>query len=49
LASTGHDTKRHPQSHRWKLGLRLVYGDLKAQGQDAIDFFTDKRVVISRW
>ena len=25
------------------------YGDLKAQGQDAIDFFTDKRVVISRW
>jgi len=25
------------------------YGDLKAQGQDAIDFYTDKRVVISRW
>lgn len=25
------------------------YGSLKAQGQDAIDFFTDKRVVISRW
>lgn len=25
------------------------YGDLKAQGRDAIDFFTDKRVVISRW
>ncbi len=25
------------------------YGDLKAQGQDAIDFFTDKRVIISRW
>jgi malonate-semialdehyde dehydrogenase (acetylating)/methylmalonate-semialdehyde dehydrogenase len=25
------------------------YGDLKAQGKDAIDFFTDKRVVISRW
>ena len=25
------------------------YGDLKAQGQDAIEFYTDKRVVISRW
>ncbi len=25
------------------------YGDLKAQGRDAIDFYTDKRVVISRW
>jgi len=25
------------------------YGDLKAQGQDAIEFFTDKRVVISSW
>jgi malonate-semialdehyde dehydrogenase (acetylating)/methylmalonate-semialdehyde dehydrogenase len=25
------------------------YGDLKAQGKDAIDFCTDKRVVISRW
>jgi malonate-semialdehyde dehydrogenase (acetylating)/methylmalonate-semialdehyde dehydrogenase len=25
------------------------YGDLKAQGTDAIHFFTDKRVVISRW
>jgi malonate-semialdehyde dehydrogenase (acetylating)/methylmalonate-semialdehyde dehydrogenase len=25
------------------------YGDLKAQGKDAIDFYTDKRVVISRW
>ncbi len=25
------------------------YGDLKAQGQDAVEFFTDKRVVISRW
>jgi malonate-semialdehyde dehydrogenase (acetylating)/methylmalonate-semialdehyde dehydrogenase len=25
------------------------YGDLKAQGRDAIDFFTDKRVVLSRW
>lgn len=25
------------------------YGDLKAQGQDAIDFYTDKRVVISKW
>ena len=25
------------------------YGDLKAQGRDAIDFHTDKRVVISRW
>jgi malonate-semialdehyde dehydrogenase (acetylating)/methylmalonate-semialdehyde dehydrogenase len=25
------------------------YGDLKAQGTDAIAFFTDQRVVISRW
>ena len=25
------------------------YGDLKAQGHDAIQFYTDKRVVISRW
>ena len=25
------------------------FGDLKAQGRDAIDFYTDKRVVISRW
>jgi malonate-semialdehyde dehydrogenase (acetylating)/methylmalonate-semialdehyde dehydrogenase len=25
------------------------YGDLKAQGRDAIEFFTDTRVVISRW
>jgi malonate-semialdehyde dehydrogenase (acetylating)/methylmalonate-semialdehyde dehydrogenase len=25
------------------------YGDLKAQGRDAIQFFTDARVVISRW
>jgi malonate-semialdehyde dehydrogenase (acetylating)/methylmalonate-semialdehyde dehydrogenase len=25
------------------------YGDLKAQGSDAISFYTDKRVVISRW
>jgi malonate-semialdehyde dehydrogenase (acetylating)/methylmalonate-semialdehyde dehydrogenase len=25
------------------------YGDLKAQGRDAIRFFTDARVVISRW
>jgi len=25
------------------------YGDLKAQGQDAITFYTDRRVVISRW
>jgi malonate-semialdehyde dehydrogenase (acetylating) / methylmalonate-semialdehyde dehydrogenase len=25
------------------------YGDLKAQGKDAIQFYTDKRVVISRW
>jgi malonate-semialdehyde dehydrogenase (acetylating)/methylmalonate-semialdehyde dehydrogenase len=25
------------------------YGDLKAQGQDAIRFYTDARVVISRW
>ena len=25
------------------------YGDLKAQGRDAIQFYTDQRVVISRW
>jgi malonate-semialdehyde dehydrogenase (acetylating)/methylmalonate-semialdehyde dehydrogenase len=25
------------------------FGDLKAQGRDAIEFFTDQRVVISRW
>ena len=25
------------------------FGDLKAQGQDAISFYTDRRVVISRW
>lgn len=25
------------------------YGDLKAQGSDAIAFYTDRRVVISRW
>jgi malonate-semialdehyde dehydrogenase (acetylating) / methylmalonate-semialdehyde dehydrogenase len=25
------------------------FGDLKAQGRDAVSFFTDQRVVISRW
>ena len=25
------------------------FGDLKAQGKDAIEFYTDRRVVISRW
>jgi malonate-semialdehyde dehydrogenase (acetylating)/methylmalonate-semialdehyde dehydrogenase len=25
------------------------YGDLKAQGRDSIEFYTDRRVVISRW
>jgi hypothetical protein len=25
------------------------YGDLRAQGTDAVQFFTDRRVVISRW
>ena len=25
------------------------YGDLRAQGKDAVQFFTDQRVVISRW
>jgi malonate-semialdehyde dehydrogenase (acetylating)/methylmalonate-semialdehyde dehydrogenase len=25
------------------------FGDLKAQGKDGISFFTDQRVVISRW
>jgi len=28
---------------------RSFFGDLKAQGQDTISFYTDKRVVISRW
>jgi len=26
-----------------------VFGDLKAHGRDAIEFYTDKKVVISRW
>jgi malonate-semialdehyde dehydrogenase (acetylating)/methylmalonate-semialdehyde dehydrogenase len=25
------------------------YGDLHATGSDAVDFYTDKRVVTSRW
>ena len=25
------------------------FGDLHGQGRDAIDFFTDKKVVINRW
>ncbi|MGH7606573.1 MAG: aldehyde dehydrogenase family protein, partial [Gemmatimonadales bacterium] len=25
------------------------FGDLKAHGQDAVEFYTDKKVVISRW
>ena len=25
------------------------FGDLKAHGRDAIEFYTDKKVVISRW
>jgi malonate-semialdehyde dehydrogenase (acetylating) / methylmalonate-semialdehyde dehydrogenase len=25
------------------------YGDLRAQGKDAVRFYTDQRVVISRW
>jgi malonate-semialdehyde dehydrogenase (acetylating)/methylmalonate-semialdehyde dehydrogenase len=25
------------------------YGDLKAQGKDAVEFYTDQRVVISKW
>lgn len=25
------------------------YGDLKAQGKDAVAFYTDQKVVISRW
>jgi malonate-semialdehyde dehydrogenase (acetylating)/methylmalonate-semialdehyde dehydrogenase len=25
------------------------FGDLKAHGRDGIEFFTDKKVVISRW
>lgn len=28
---------------------RSFFGDLKAQGRDGIGFFTDQRVVISRW
>ena len=31
------------------LHLQREHGDLKAQGKDAIDFYTDKRVIISRW
>ena len=25
------------------------FGDLKAHGREAFDFFTDKKIVISRW
>jgi malonate-semialdehyde dehydrogenase (acetylating) / methylmalonate-semialdehyde dehydrogenase len=25
------------------------FGDLKAQGEDAVEFYTDKKVVVSRW
>ena len=25
------------------------FGDLHAQGRDAIDFYTDKKIVIERW
>jgi len=25
------------------------YGDLKAHGTDSVQFYTDKKVVISRW
>jgi malonate-semialdehyde dehydrogenase (acetylating)/methylmalonate-semialdehyde dehydrogenase len=25
------------------------FGDLKAHGREAFDFYTDKKVVISRW
>ena len=25
------------------------FGDLHGQGRDAIDFFTDKKVVVNRW
>ena len=25
------------------------FGDLKAHGSDAVEFYTDKKVVISRW
>ena len=25
------------------------YGDLHAQGRDAVDFYTDKKVVVERW
>ena len=25
------------------------YGDLKAHGQDSVEFYTDKKVTISRW
>jgi len=25
------------------------FGDLKAHGRDAVEFFTDNKVVISRW
>ena len=30
----------------WK---ESFFGDLHAQGRDAIDFFTDKKIVIERW
>jgi malonate-semialdehyde dehydrogenase (acetylating)/methylmalonate-semialdehyde dehydrogenase len=26
-----------------------MFGDLKAHGADSVQFFTDKKVVISRW
>jgi malonate-semialdehyde dehydrogenase (acetylating)/methylmalonate-semialdehyde dehydrogenase len=25
------------------------FGDLHAQGRDAVDFYTDKKVVVERW
>jgi len=31
----------------WSRGS--FFGDLKAQGRDSVEFFTDKRVVITRW
>jgi len=30
----------------WK---EIFFGDLHAQGSDAIDFYTEKKVVIERW
>ena len=36
--------------HGNKLGAKgSFFGDLKAHGREAYDFFTDRKVLISRW